>query len=1217
MMGDRMNPAESPGRKTIEQLTEEFMDRLRRGEHPSISEYIRNNATLADEIRDVFPALAMVERLCSPPGDSEQRRGSSPALEQLGEYRILREIGRGGMGVVYEAIQEPLGRHVALKVLPLHVAGDSVRLERFQREARVAARLHHSNIVPVFDVGQCGGIHFYTMQFIQGQGLDQVVAELSQMRRQRPVPLEVESDDKSFRRAAISRRVAHSLLSGRFDQFASEASVESATDGGNRAAGQFENPAPQCSGQLETAMARESGLHSGGEVSVQGSSVRLPGQAALSDASRAGQHYYRSVARVGLQVAEALSYMHSQGLLHRDVKPSNLLLDTHGVVWITDLGLAREDESAALTRTGDVVGTIRYMAPERFRGESHPTSDVYSLGMTLYELLAYRSPFDEADRGRLIYEITSTNPTPLRRYDARVPRDLETIVLKAIDREPARRYQSAEELAADLRSFLDDRPILARRSGVFERGWRWCRRNRLVASLAASLAALLLVVAVAGSIAALVFRDEANDLQREHARSTQRLFDALFARAQSGRWSGRVGQRFESLQALTDAANLGPALDWHEEQKLLLRNEAIACLILPDLQLAQPVHRLPPATICLAYDGTLERYVSSDQNGNLYLSRTSDHVELAQLPGAGDRAYVAQFSGDGRLLAATYHGARPLVVRVWDISAKKVVLQSTAGEFDFSSDGSRFAVVKPNGAIQLFDLHSREALQRIPVTPPCEVVRFHPNGRWLAVCSPQNADVRVIDFESAKVVKTFQHPQGVLNVNWDSTGKLLACACFDHRCYVWNVHSGERQAVLTGHQAEVVGAYFSHSGPILASMSWDKTTRLWDYRTGRQLVSAGGDFRAFSADDRRLAFANQSEFFADEVRIFEFASGDECRTLQETERRDKSPTQLDISPDNRLMLSCGPEGIRLWDVATAEQLAVLYDAGQTPDVDPTALFHPSGNSVLTSTKHGVCLWPIKRSHENGRDHLFIGPPHRVSQLTATQRACLDRDGNLVGAIHGQDAYVIPLDPRAKSVKLTGHANVTSIAISPDGKWGATGTWHGRGVVLWNSETGQKVRDLFPEANSAAVAFSPDGKWLLAGANGVYRLWQVDSWDHHDIPGAFPYVMAFSGDGNTMAVTYSQSAIRLVNPQTGQTIAELEARNPQFITWLGFSPDGARLAVACTSHVIQLWDLRRIRQQLSTMGLDWDAPACPPGADAPVPIQVDVDRGMLTPSHGGI
>ncbi len=184
-MDEAVNSAESSDRKTIEELMEEFVDRLHRGERPSISEYIRKSATLADEIRDVFPALAMLEQFGSPPDNPGKTCASTPTLEQLGGYRILREVGRGGMGVVYEAIQEPLGRHVALKVLPLHLAGDPVCLERFQREARVAARLHHTNIVPVFDVGQHDGIHFYTMQFIEGQGLDQVIAELIRRDRNR------------------------------------------------------------------------------------------------------------------------------------------------------------------------------------------------------------------------------------------------------------------------------------------------------------------------------------------------------------------------------------------------------------------------------------------------------------------------------------------------------------------------------------------------------------------------------------------------------------------------------------------------------------------------------------------------------------------------------------------------------------------------------------------------------------------------------------------------------------------------------------------------------------------------------------------------------------------------------------------------------------------------------------------------------------------------
>jgi len=1035
------------------------------------------------------------------------------------------------------------------------------------------------------------------------------------MRKEPPAALEGERNQSS-RRAAISRRVAQSLLSGKFEQFVAEASAESAIENSHRRAGQFDSLTTNHSGQFEKVIDEEDS-HPAGAPSGPGSSVRLPGQAALFDASNTGRHYYRSVARVGLQVAEALDYMHSQGLLHRDIKPSNLLLDTHGVVWITDLGLARADESAALTRTGDVVGTVRYMAPERFRGESVASSDVYSLGMTLYELLACRSPFNEADRGRLIYEITSKDPASPRTYDARVPRDLETIVLKAIDRDPARRYQSAEELAADLRSFLDDRPILARRSGVLERGWRWCRRNPMVASLAASLAAVLLVAAIAGSIAAFVFRDQANDLQQEQTKSTQRLYDALFARAQSGRWSGRMGQRFESLGALTEAANLGPVLGWNEERKSLLRNEAIACMILSDLRLAQPAHHLPPGTISLAYDDTLERYVASDQNGNLRLCRTADHVELLRLPGAGDRAYVAQFSGDNRLLAVKYHGDLPPVARVWDLSAKKIVLESPGGEFDFSPDGSRLALVTPDRAIQLFDLQSRQPLQRLPVEPPCQVVRFHPRGNLLAVCSPLSADVRIIDIKSAKVVKTFHHPREVFFLNWDATGKFLACACSDSLGYVWDVQSGERRAVLRGHQAELMGVFFSHTGPLLASVSWDKTTRLWDSRTGRQLISADGELRAFSADDRRLAFRNQTGFIADELRVFDFASGDECRTLQEFGAREKGPNHLDISPDNRLLLSCGADGARLWDAATGEQLAVLYEDRQMLGFNSTFTFHPDGASVLASIKDGVYRWPIKRFREEGRLHVTFGPPQQLSDLPGEGSACLDRTGRHLATIRGNEAYVIALDQALQPVRLSGHAGMTRIAISPDGQWVATGTWHALGVVLWDAKTGRRVRDLFPEAASATVAFSPDGKWLVSGANGIYRFWEVGTLDHRDIPGAFPYLIALSDDGDTVAVSRSPSAVHLVNPHTGQTFAELEAQNPQMVSWLRFAPDGSRLAVACSTHVIQLWDLRRIRQQLSTMGLDWNSHPYPPAsADAHVPIHVEVDQGMLAPAHGG-
>jgi tetratricopeptide (TPR) repeat protein len=219
------------------------------------------------------------------------------------------------------------------------------------------------------------------------------------------------------------------------------------------------------------------------------------------------------VAWVGVQVAEALAYAHRQGILHRDVKPANLMLDAQGTVWVTDFGLAKEEGSGALTGAGDVVGTLHYLAPERFDGCSCPGSDIYSLGATLYELLTLRPAFNEPERAALVERVTRGRPPWPRQLDGCIPRDLETIVLKAMAREPAERYPMADALAEDLRRFLLDRPILARRAGPLERAWRWCRRNRAVAVL---LAAALVLAAGLAVLAVLLW-----DRQRQTAAALQ------------------------------------------------------------------------------------------------------------------------------------------------------------------------------------------------------------------------------------------------------------------------------------------------------------------------------------------------------------------------------------------------------------------------------------------------------------------------------------------------------------------------------------------------------------------------------------------------------------------------------------------------------------------------------------------------------------------------
>jgi hypothetical protein len=316
--------------------------------------------------------------------------------------------------------------------------------------------------------------------------------------------------------------------------------------------------------------------------------------------------FYRSVARIGVQVADALAYAHGQKLLHRDIKPSNLLLDARGTVWVTDFGLAKE-EGDDLTRTGDVVGTLRYMAPERFAGVSDARSDLYSLGLTLYEMLTLRPAFPETDRARLIQAITHQEPKAPRKLDPHTPRDLETIVLKAISKDPAGRYAAAEDLGEDLRRFLADRPIQARRTSTWERMRRWCRRNPGWAATLATVLGLLVVMALGGMIFSLKLGRALDDVRVADAEKTEQLWQAHLLRARALRTSGRVGQRFEALKAIRAAAEIKASPE--------LRDEAVAALVLPDVEVEREWQGYREDTLFWAHDAAFERYARIYKKG--------------------------------------------------------------------------------------------------------------------------------------------------------------------------------------------------------------------------------------------------------------------------------------------------------------------------------------------------------------------------------------------------------------------------------------------------------------------------------------------------------------------------------------------------------------------------------------------------------------------------
>jgi eukaryotic-like serine/threonine-protein kinase len=449
---------------------EAYLDAMRAGHPWSREQFLDRHTEIAEALGQCLSGLEFVQTAAATLGGPQSGAAgypadAIPACAQLGDYRILREVGRGGMGVVYEAEQVSLGRRVALKVLPFAAAIDPKQRQRFQIEAQAAALLHHPHIVPIFGVGCDHGIHYYAMQFVEGRSLAAILHLLQ------------DTNDVSN----LSPAATVSFV--RAEDADARAPVVEALD---------PNLAP---------------LVSGGSKNVVNSSVpSAADERRLAAVELGPKHqaraFCRDVARIGADAADALDHAHGLGILHRDIKPANLLIDPQGTIWITDFGLARFPSDLSLTPTGDMVGTLRYMSPEQAlarRGVVDQRTDIYALGATLYELLTLRPPFDGRDHQELLRQIALDEPVPPRRFNPAVPSDLETILLKAMAKEPSSRYTTAQELAADFRRFLADQPILARRPKMPERALRWARRHGELVATAAAILLLALTVGTAAS----------------------------------------------------------------------------------------------------------------------------------------------------------------------------------------------------------------------------------------------------------------------------------------------------------------------------------------------------------------------------------------------------------------------------------------------------------------------------------------------------------------------------------------------------------------------------------------------------------------------------------------------------------------------------------------------------------------------------------------------
>ena len=490
------------------EVVQEYLGELERGRAPSREKYLARYQELAQAVRDCLDGLELVRGGLSYPagksisGSLAGPRGNERPPKSLGDFLIVREIARGGMGVVYEAVQQSLGRRVALKVLPFAATLDSRQLQRFKNEAQAAALLHHTNIVPIYAVGCDRGVHFYAMQLIEGQSL---AAVIRQMREQAGLTKEKAPPPPSDQLLGEHPRQSESQVSTRLYR-------------GEEA----EDPQPPVAESTQTQQKLTTHTITGHSVT-----------GTVTPQHRSS--FFRKVARLMVQAAEALEHAHQLGVVHRDIKPGNLMINAAGELWVTDFGLAMFQTETGLTRSGDLLGTFRYMSPEQASGKravlDHRT-DVYSLGATFYELLALEPVFAGETRAELLYQILHEEPRPLRIWNKAIPIELEIILLKALAKNPEERYATAGDLAADVRRFLDHEPILARPPSVWERLKKWSRRHPgAVSTGAVLLGVIFLGSLVSTAMVANAQRTTAAALDRERLRANEA--EAQFAQARA------------------------------------------------------------------------------------------------------------------------------------------------------------------------------------------------------------------------------------------------------------------------------------------------------------------------------------------------------------------------------------------------------------------------------------------------------------------------------------------------------------------------------------------------------------------------------------------------------------------------------------------------------------------------------------------------------------